>query len=237
MDSLPSTQRAYYAYLTRIYAMAYAVNNRVVLGMSIRGWVTLIGLGLLVFGWLRDWPLWLLALITLVLIWLLLSFQLARRANYKRFIPDQTELMAIDEPSMIEPNKRVPAQATGSFSVSGYGDNVLHRPAQYWRVPLGDHIVMVEPRPGKFLYQFFGASTLQSISSGWLLSAAEPREALAITFLSKWGPEYTKFQAYDDGLESSTAPKAITIYLTFDDTADHNAVWQTIVGDARSIRA
>lgn len=236
MHTLPPLRRVYYSYLSRMYALARAANTRYFLGITLRGWITLIGLTILSLGLIRNWPLWALGLIVVVLVWLLLSMYLARRANYKRFVPDETSLMSIESPVMLEPNQKIDVEATGSFSVSGYDDNVLHSPAKYWRVPLGDHIVMVETKPGKFLYQFFAANTLQSVRNGWLVSGSQPREALAITFLSKWGPEYTKFQVYDDGQESALAAKAVTIYLSFHNSEDRDAVWQTLVGDARQAR-
>ncbi len=237
MHSQSPLRQAYYTYLGRLYAFAYGAGNRTYLGMTVRGWLTLAGLVLLAVAWVQRWPTWILILIVLAVAWVFVSFWLARRANYNRFVPDNNDLMATDELATLPPNERVAAQATGSFSVSGYGSNVLFRPAEYWQVPLGDHIVMVEERPKKFLYQFFSAATLQSVTSGWLLFGNEPREALAITFLSRWGPEYTKFQAYDDGEESTTPSKTVTIFLTFGSERDRDMVWQTIVSDARRVRA
>lgn len=237
MDSQSPLRRAYYTYLARMYAFTHAAARQKFLIMTIRGWLVTIGLVLLAVGWLQRWPTWALILIGLLLVWLVFSFWSARRSNYTRFVPDAADPMATTVGETLAPNEKVAAHATGAFSVSGYGGNVLFRPADYWQVPLGDHIVMVENRPGKFLYQFFSAATLQSVNTGWLLYGGEPQEALAISFLSKWGPEYTKFQAYDDGLESPAPPKLVTIYLTFTSAADRERVRQTIVADARRARA
>jgi hypothetical protein len=237
MESLSPLHRAYYAYLARMYAFAYAAGQRSFLGLTVRGGLTLLGLVVLVAGWLLRWPGWVLLFIGLALVWLRFSFWAARRANYTRFVANRTDLMSAAAAETLALNEKVPARATGPFSVSGYGSTVLFRPATYWQVPLGDHIVMVEDRPNKFLYQFFSADTLQSVAGGWLLYGSKPQEALAITFLSKWGPEYTKFQAYDDGRESPTPPKLVTIYLTFATDAERDRVRQTIVSDARRLRA
>lgn len=236
MKTLSPWQRVYYTYLARMYAFTYSASNRSVLGMTIRAWIVLAGLVLLAAGWIMRWPLWLLALIALILLWLVVSFWLARRSNYTRFVASDEELMAAADLTAVAPNTKVPVQATGAFSVSGYGRNVLFRPAQYWQVPLGDHIVMVEDRPNKFLYQFFNASSLQSVASGWLLFGGEPEPAMSVSFLSKWGPEYTKFQAYDDGQDSPLPAKQVTIYLTFASEADYHNVWHTVVADARRAR-
>ncbi|MEZ4518440.1 MAG: hypothetical protein R3C44_17020 [Chloroflexota bacterium] len=210
--------------------------NMTFLGMKVRNWLILVGLVLLGVAWVRQWPNWAILIIALLLIWLVLSFWLAGRSNYIRFVPNGDSMMAASDLNSLSPNEKVPAQATGSFSVSGYNNNVLFQPANYWQVPLGDHIVMVEQKPGKFLYQFFSADTLQSVAGGWLLYGAEPQEALAISFLSKWGPEYTKFQVYEDGEESPVPAKLTTIYLTFESESQRDRVWQTIVADARRAR-
>lgn len=237
MDSLSPLRRAYYTYLARMYAFTYTAAHRKVLGLTVRGWLITLGLAFLLVGWWQRWSALVLAMMGLLLVWLIGSFWAARRANYTRFVVDGMDPMATTDVEMLSPNEKVPAHATGAFSVSGYGNTVLFRPSHYWQVPLGDHIVMVEDRPNKFLYQFFSAATLQSVATGWLLYGGEPQEALAISFLSKWGPEYTKFQAYDDGQESPLPPKPVTIYLTFAAEADRDRVWQTIVADARRVRA
>jgi hypothetical protein len=96
---------------------------------------------------------------------------------------------------------------------------------------------MVEEKPGKYLYQFFSAQSLQDARPGWLLFGPSPIETLAVTFLSRWGPEYTKFgQLYEDGGEDTSPPKRVTVYLSIPDEATRRAVWHTVVSDARRAR-
>jgi hypothetical protein len=112
------------------------------------------------------------------------------------------------------------------------------RPATYWRVPLGEHVVMAEERPGKYLYQFFSAASLQAIQPGWLLFGRNPSETLAISFLASWGPDYTKFgQIYEDGDDSKLPPpRRVTVYLSAADENLRRSLWHTILNDARQAR-
>lgn len=240
MEALSPLQRLSYGYLSRMNAFAYAAANRSLLGMRLSRWLMLGLAALLLAGWVRQWPVVVLAALLLVLIWLAFSFWRARRSNYIRFVAAADALPSDDltgSAGTLAPNQRVPLQATGVFSVSSRDVAVLQKPGHYWQVPLGDHIVMVEERPGKFAYQFFNAANLQGARRGWLLFGPRPLECLAVSFMSAWGPEYTKFQQYDDGKPSPTPPKARTIYLGFESGESLQAVWRTIVADVRRARA
>lgn len=229
-------RRLYYAYLSRMYAFAYATRRRTVLGMRLSTWLWLIPLVVLIYGWWRNWPLVVLVLLATFIIWLIGSFWAARRANYTRFVANDVPLMAATSLTPLGNEQQVELYATGTFGLSSRQSNVLLQPATYWRVPLGEHVVMVQEQPGRFLYQFFDATTLQSISEGWLLFGSEPREALAVKFLANWGPAFTKFTLYDDGEEPNVPSDSQTIYLTFNSEGERRAVWQTIVSDARDAR-
>jgi len=61
-------------------------------------------------------------------------------------------------------------RATGLFGTAHWETKLLLRPATYWQVPLGEHVVMVEYEQGKFVYQFFSATGLQNIQQGVLLN-------------------------------------------------------------------
>ena len=115
---------------------------------------------------------------------------------------------------------------------------VLLQPAQYWQVPLGDHVVMVEHMPQSYVYQFFDAAGLQKVEEGWLIFDRELREALAVTFRTKWAPQFAQFEIryYVQDEVEPEAPLR-TIYFSFDNEADKQAVWHNIVQDARRVRA
>lgn len=228
LRALPFAQRLFYGYIGRVNALAHAAANRRLLGVSLGGWLALLLVLALLGGLLRSWPAWLLLLLLGGLVWMLVSFRAARRANFNHFLPTADPPPGSGSRPPIPPYERVPLHATGVFSVTGRDADVLSRPGHYWQVPLGDHIVMVEETPGKFAYQFFDARSLQSVRRGLLLIGTTPTSCLALTFLSSWGPDYTKFQQYDDGLPSKTPPRPRTIYLSFADAETEQTVWHHI---------
>ena len=94
--------------------------------------------------------------------------------------------------STLAPHEKVQVRASGRYAVTDKSETLLLiKPAHYWHVPLGDHIVMVEHQPQNFLYQFFNAKTLQKVESGWILFGKTPLSTLAITFLENWGPDHS----------------------------------------------
>lgn len=238
MESIPPLRRAYYRYLGRAYALMHAINRRSILGIRFITLVRWLPIFILLYGWLRRWPAEVLVVLALFIIWLNYSLWRAGRDNFNRFVSDGSTLMDATALEPLPQNQKIPIEASGLFSVSGRENNLLFRPADYWRVPLGEHVVMVEEKPGKYLYQFFSANSLQDIRSGWLLYGSRPVETLAVTFLARWGPEYTKFgQVYEDGDDSGLPPpKRITIYLSTADAAIRQAIWHSIVSDARRAR-
>ena len=239
MDSVSPLRRLYYGYLSRAYALMHALNHRSFLGIRLSSLLRWLPILILLYGWLRRWPLALLIALVVLVIWINYSLWRAKRDNYNRFVPDGSSLMGTSELEPLPPNRKVNVQASGLFSVSGRENHLLLRPAEYWRVPLGEHVIMVEELPGKYLYQFFSAQSLQDVRGGWLLFGSRPFETLAITFLARWGPEYTRFgQLYEDGADDDLQPpKRITVYLSIPDEVVRRAVWQTIVNDARRVRS
>ncbi len=235
---MPPLRRTYYAYLGRAFALMHAIHRRSILGIRLLTLVRWLPIILWLYGWLRRWPVEILLILALLILWINFSLWRAKRNNYNRFVPDETSLMETASLDPLPANHKVAIAATGLFSVSGRENNLLLHPADYWRVPLGEHVVMVEERAGKFLYQFFSPQSMQEVRSGWLLYGPRPIETVAVTFLARWGPEYTKFgQAYEDGDDSELPPaKRVTIYLSTADPDVRRSVWHSIVSDARSAR-
>lgn len=238
MDSLPISKRLYYGYLSRMYAWLHMMNRRAILGIHLSAYARWLPIIVLLVGWLRSWPTQIMIAIVAIVLWINYSLWRAKKDNYLRFVPDSAGIMNRTDLEPLAANQKTPVAVSGLFSVSGRETNLLNRPAQYWFVPLGEHIVMAEERPGKYLYQFFNPENLQMIQQGWLLHGPRPARSLAVGFLSRWGPEYTNFgQLYEDGKDSGPAPKKVTIYLVSDDESIHNMIWQTIVNEARKVRA
>ncbi|RMG99802.1 MAG: hypothetical protein D6706_05065 [Chloroflexi bacterium] len=164
----------------------------------------------------------------------------AQRDGYTRFVPRKTPWLPPEKLNPLKANERVPLRATGIFSLNDREAHVLLRPAHYWQVPLGDHIVMVEQVPGKYLYQFFNGTNLQEIRHGWLIFGPEPIPSLAVTFMVTWGPEYSdqvRFYYVDGGQQERPPTTRRTVYFTFEQPEKLEAVWHTMVQDARRVRS
>jgi hypothetical protein len=237
MEKLSWFRRLQYGYLGRLYGLAFWANTHRLLGIRYGSWLRWLPVGLLLFAWAGGWPSWLLVVLVGVVLWVQLSFWSARRANYNRFVVMGTGAAALA--AALQPlaaNRTVMVRATGLFGVTSRESQVVLRPARYWRVPLGEHIIMVEERPGKYLYQFFNAPTLLEVREGWLIFGREPLLSLAITFLSRWGPAYTNFQIYELGDGQGPPPRRQTVYLTFEDEEARRGVLHTIVYAAREGR-
>ena len=163
MESLSLPQRLYYRYLSRAYAFMFALSRRSFLGIRLVSLVRWVPILLLLWGWLRGWPRPALIGLVIFIVWVNYSLWRAKRDNYNRFVPAASSLLEAAELEPLPPNQKIALQATGLFSVSGREDVLLLRPADYWRVPLGEHVIMVEEKPGKYLYQFFSARSLQNV--------------------------------------------------------------------------
>lgn len=238
MESLSPLRRVYYAYLSRAYTVMYVIHTKSFLGISfisVARWVPVI---LLALAWFARWPIPVVIFLALLVVWINYSLWRARRDNFNRFVPDTASTIDYESAQPLHPNQKVAILATGLFSLSGRDRKLLLSPASYWRVPLGEHVVMAEELPGKYLYQFFRAETLQSVRPGWLLFGRNPIETLAVTFFGRWGPEYTRFdRLYEDGDDSNLPPpKRVTIYLSSDDAITRQTIWQAIVNDAQQLR-
>ena len=237
MEALSPVHRLYYAYLSRMYALMHALSQRSFLGIRLATWLRWLPIVALLAGWVMDWPSPVMVTLLLFVVWINYSLWRARRDNYSRFVPLSSDLQQAPTQPALPPNQRLTVRATGLFSVSGRESRLLLRPAHYWRVPLGDHIIMAEEGPGKFLYQFFDAHSLQELREGLLLFGPQPAATLAVSFLARWGPEYTRFgQVYEAGDHEGPPAKRVTIYLSTEDEALRRLIRETIISDARAAR-
>ena len=241
MENLPFIKRLYYSLSGYIFYWTYLTNVRKVMGMPWSRVVKWLPLLLLVVGWFGGWPsLWLWLFLSLAIL-LRLVYWLAYRVGYNIFVPNRKGgMMTVPDNAMetLAANQRVEIQATGTFSVKDREAFVLLRAAQYWQVPLGEHVVMVEQVRGRFLYQFFKGEMLQTVQKGWLIFGPTPREALAITFLTKWGPEFAENSTIYNIMNGADnlPPVQRQVLFSFYNEADQQLVWHNIVTDARRVR-
>lgn len=232
MHDISGVKRIYYAYLGRALALAYITQKRRFLGVSWAGWLKLVTLVLFFAVWLLRWPAWLGISAAALLVWLWFSYWRARRMDYNKFVVDKTAVTPDPSPRPpLNANHKVPLYASGVFAVKDREAFVLLRPAEFWYVPLGDHIIMVEQFTKSYLYQFFDAQTLLKVQAGWMLFGKRPLHTLKLTFLEQWGEAGEKVRAQT--LENTPAadkqklPQR-TVYLTFDTHERLNLVWHTI---------
>jgi hypothetical protein len=209
----------------------YWARRRSLLGLSVSAWLILVPLFIFFAGVLLRWPQpWKLVWLGLAL-FLVLAFVLAGRAGYKRFVGDP-QLDLDDEFVAPADEQRVPLRATGIFSVREFENYVVEHPAEYWRVPLGQHVVMVQNGPGSFLYQIIEPDHIQEVQPGYLMFGRQPQSALALRFTVSWGPEFAeepRFYELNDPPPRKKATEERTVYFTFDHDADRHAVWRSLL--------
>ncbi len=218
MQDLPIIRRLFYRYLGFAYAFTFRTSHTFFLGATVRGWIKFLGLLLLLAAIVLRWGAWGIGGTAVLLFWLQFSYWRAQKAGYSKFVPDENSPLPGGEAAPLPPYQRVSLHATGVYQVTEFSKAVLLRPAEYWQVPLGQHIVMVEHRKQKYLYQFFYARTLRQVQKGWLIFGPRPLDTLAVTFVNAWTEENDK-------------PEILTVYLSFADAAGQTAVWQMLARD------
>ena len=227
-------RRLYYRLLGLVYGFAHWTRGHRFFGLR---WSNLVGLATfipLILAWRQNRPGAVLALAFLPTLLVWWGYWRARRVGYKKFVPGKTAVPPNDDLPPLPPDQRVALKASGIFGVADREEQLFMCPAEYWRVPLGDHTVMVQPEKGRFLYQFFNADNLQAVEWGWLLHGVRPQKVLAITFFSAWGKDPLSLrELYQSAEEANRETRQRVIYLCFDDDDDERTVWRTIM-DARS---
>ncbi|MCP5101120.1 MAG: hypothetical protein GY943_36685 [Chloroflexi bacterium] len=234
MQNLSPFRQLQLTYLGRIYAFTYITKLKKVFGFRISSLLTGGSLGLFLISWIFNWAGFLIILLLLLAIGIRIVYWRANRAGYSKFIEDKTAVFPSSEFPQFPPNEHIKFRASGKFAISSREDSVLLRPAEYWKIPLGDHIVMVEQAPGYFLYQFFNEETIEAVQAGSLIFGHEPHRALSVTFCSKWGPEFNdlaQFYYVKNGTDAPPPCNKRTIYLTFANEEEQTAVWHSITNN------
>jgi hypothetical protein len=239
MQDFSPFSRLIYRFLGSFFYVTYITNRRTFLTLPWGWYIRRLMFVPVLLGLLGRWGQWTWVALGAALLVILL-YWLAARLGYSRFVPQKGEaVMWVDEEIRpLAPNQRVPIQATGLFSVRDQEYFVLLQDGHYWQVPLGDHAVMVEHVPQRYVYQFFDAATLHKAQPGWLIFGGEPQEALAVTFRTKWTPKFAKLEVrYYVQSEAEPEAPLRTVYLSFADEADKQRVWQNILQDMASMKA
>lgn len=238
MYNFPIYKRLYYRYLGLAYAFTFFTSHRTILWVRIERWLKLSVIVLLVSALVFRWGEIMVGITAVLLVWLFFSYWRAKMTGYSKFVADSKMALPEGELATLPANQKVPTAATGIFSVKDMDDFGLLRPAEYWQVPLGEHVMMVR-MPGRlgYRYQFFNPTTLQRVQKGWLLFGKEPKPTLAITLFSEIGEAFVSQQnRYIFGREKELKGVKRTVYLSFADEADETSVWHNIVHSARKAR-
>ena len=212
-----------------LYSLLYYSTQHRFLGPTIRGWLQFLPFLLALVTLIQRWPrLWLLAWLFLYAI-IRLAFWMARKNGYIGFIR-LTDRDSLSHGQPLADGQKVIVWATGLFSVEGLEEYVLLLPTAYWRFPTGDHVLMVEYRPGRYLYQFIQPGALRRIEAGQLIHGIQPRRALEITFLTTWGPKPVEvsFNFFTAGENSHLVELQRTIYVVFRTEEEQESVWRNL---------
>lgn len=237
MEHINPIKRVYYRYLGNMYWLIHWTDTHKLLGLRASSVIRLLALVLPILVWIEGWGLAALVVAALFLIWVQFSYWRGRRHGYYRFIASEASLLTVDGVNPLQKDRHIAVCATGIFSVKDWEMNVVFKPAEYWQLPLGDHAIMVEHEPGRYLYQFVKGSLMQDLKKGWLLFGNQPNPALSVSFLSSWGPEFYDEEFSLRGNNKKNAKKLRTVYLSFENKTQEELVWHNLLYDARRVRA
>jgi hypothetical protein len=234
MNQPPSTDQISTCLIGPLYALLYWTIKNKFLEFTIAGWLKNLSFFLAVIALLFSWGLAIFILCLGLTIALRILYWIAKRDGYIRFKPTG-EIRANSEGKQIVADKKVQLNATGKFSVKNLESYVVRQQAEYWRVPMGDHAVMVKQGTGRYLYQFIKADMLESVVAGTLCHGRQPESALEITYLATWGPETedVSFMFYAPGKSSSSKKKRRKLYLGFNDESLMHDVWYSLTIDGQ----
>jgi hypothetical protein len=230
MGDSPSLLRIKNRLVGYLYAGLYLSSDRLFVGASLLGWISAI----LFFGglylWLRSGIVAWFAVFLVILLVVRIAHRVAKRSGFIVFtnqIDDQL-------PSDLEPvkvNQKLELWASGIFSITGSEEYMFRRPARLWRLPFGDHALMVERPSGRYLYQFIERGFIERIKAGCLVYGSQVNPALEIDFRTTWGPAAgeTDFNWFAPG--DSAEPKRLRrkLYLGFEQEDDRNAIWRSLL--------
>lgn len=212
-----------------LYTFLYYTASRDLMGLTIEGLLKFFPLLFSLIAWLVDLGTgWILFGIVLAILFRIL-FWLGRRAGYIRFVPENIRKPpAINE--MIDNDQKVEIYASGIFSVRNWERYVRQYSGHYWRVGMGDHVIMVDYPPNQYLYQFIQPEGLIDVVPGTLYSGWDPHPALEVSFLSNWGPESPDVDFMFYARKKNGKEKRIDrrIYLTFDNFEHRALVWNSL---------
>ena len=239
MENFSLPKRLYLAYLGRALALTYFSQRRQILWIPISSWLKGLSFAFIVFALIFRWGQTAVFITLFIFFWIQFSYWRAGKMGYNKFVVDETGVLPQAAHGLVAPNEKITVRASGTFAVSHRDSTLFMHPAEYWRAPLGDHIIMVQESQTQYLYQFFTTETLQKIEKGWIIFGKEPLQTLALTIQNAWGPDFNNnaIQYYVGGGQTTNGKQRLkTIYFTFDQQEELNRVWGSIVTSMRQAR-
>jgi hypothetical protein len=233
MEDLPVTKRLTNRVLGYLYPSLYFASDRLIIGASILGWITVLSFLLGLYLWLRSGSIaWFLALL-FILIAVRVTYWIAQRDGFIVFtalVDDQGS----GDARQLQDYEKFDLRASGVFSITGREKYMFRRPAKLWRLPMGDHALMVQRPTGSYLYQFIEVGYIKQMRPGCLVYGSHLNFALEIDFRTTWGPVAgeTEFKWFARGEGSKPKRYKRTLYLGFENKGDRDAVRQSILRDS-----
>jgi hypothetical protein len=230
MDDLPFAKRVINRIAGYLYAGLYNSSDRLLIGASLLGWITLLLIILGLYFWVRSGEIaWFIGFLVL-LVMLRVAHWLAKRSGFIVFT-EQVDDLPPPSIGLVKDFRKFELLASGMFSVTGRDEYMFRRPTNLWRVPFGDHALMVERPSGRYLYQFIEDGYVRDIRPGCLVYGSQVNPALEIDFRTTWGPVAgeTEFKWYAPRDKSEPKRYKRTMYLGFQERSDRDAIWRSLI--------
>lgn len=156
-------------------------------------------------------------------------FWFAKRSGYVTFIP-KTDISLTVPAEPLAKDRRLAVKATGLFSVVDRERYLVQKTADFWRVGLGDHILMVSNGANSYLYQFIKPQEIIQITAGELYFGPQGSQAIEVVFRTDWAPSIdTEDMAYyvGSGYSGQPLPKR-TVYIVCENEEQLALAWHSL---------
>ncbi len=232
MEDLTVAKRIIKRAVGYLYASLYYTSDRLVIGVSILGWSTVILFFLGLYLWLRSGSITWFLVLFFILVAVRVAHWIAQHDGFIVFTA-QADDRAPSDARQVKNYQQVDLKASGVFSITGWEEYMFRRPTKLWRVPKGDHALMVQRPSGRYLYQFIEVGYIKRMRPGCLVYGSRVDSALKIDFRTTWGPVAGETEFKWFAPSEGAKPKRLkrTFYLGFENRADRDAIWQSILRD------
>jgi hypothetical protein len=228
--------RAYHSTLAFTLALAYRSNHQTFLGITLARWIKTVTLVPILVTLVQGYGIFATVLAVSLFLWVRIVYWRARLNGYIQFVPDSGGVDTGDQPPPLAADQRVRSWATGTFRVNGEGEYLMLRPAEYWQVPLGDHIIMARVGKDRFKYRILEPESVRELRLGSLLFSTRLRHSLAVTFIELQMDDPSAQFVFTATSRRDMAPgREQTMYLTFENELHQRTVWHNLTRNMRGV--